>query len=183
MLATQNDGGDDLYDSLADDDDTYTATISINVTKLVGTAWIDDVALYALDEDGAIVSDNLLAEGGFEFAPYTISAKCGTMENGVFTETGTLKAGENTIRAIVKNENAGADFKAAVAVALYKDGRLVKVSDILSKSVAEGNWYNPTEEYTFTLNVPAENIADYSAKVLFWKDLSGMKPLGRAVGF
>ena len=177
------DSSEGVFDDLAEDSDTYEATISVNVTKLVGSLWIDDVALYSLDYDGMIDSDNLLSEGGFEFAPYEVSAKCGTLTDGEFVETGALRAGSNTIKAEVKNENASADFSATVAVALYKNGTLVNVTDIISKKVSENAWYEPTEEYTFTVNVPAEDSSAYSAKVFFWNDISGMTPLDSAVEF
>ena len=169
-LATENGQGEDIYDV---DGGTYEATIEITVTKLIGTAWIDDVAIYEVDPDTAeTVGENLLADSGFEFKAYRTSAEL----------DGKLKAGDNAITAKVRNESAGDDFKACVSVALYKDGKLVNVQS-LSKAVAESKWYEPGEAYTFTVNVPSEETDKYTASVFFWNSITEMRPLGEATVF
>lgn len=163
------------YDNFADESEMYEATIMFGTLAMAGSMNIDNVKLFAIDEDGNTKdSTNLLTNGGFEFG-------C-EIDEAVFTKAGSviknIDAGEIKVTTAIRNRNGGEDVTAAIVCALYNNGKLEQIFGRKEGKLTLSAEELPGDTFTATVTVPEMGEDDnYEIKVFYWDGTETMKPL------
>lgn len=167
-----------LYDNFAEDSDVYTATIQLAVNRMNGNLWIDDIGVYAVDEFGNIIGNNLLTNGDFEsiedFEAATIFA---VEKDGVKEPITEIQPGNIILTTSLKNNAKGDGFKTAVIYAIYKNDSLYNFTKV-EKAVDETAYTIPADSFETTINIPNDENT-YSVKVMYWNGFDSLVPIGR----
>ncbi|MBO5059721.1 MAG: hypothetical protein J6C82_02240 [Clostridia bacterium] len=166
-------------------DDTYLGTAK-NVTYQIMLAdwcdvvYVDDVQLklYSNDDEEPI-GNNLLADGGFEFASSTASAP----EIQYWLEIDgegqwvTVEAVEETgkYRAIadVKNISGPEPFEVSLFLAVYQNDTLIDVAPTIGADIPESTW----TATTVSSDIDVEDVTGCTLKAMLW---DGYSPLTEA---
>lgn len=162
------------YDMFAVDDETYDIEFNIGVMSMKGSLNIDNVCLYALNDDDKPTGENLLSNGGFEFG-------C-EVEEAVFTKDGSvirnIEAGTITVTSAIRNRNMGADFSAAIIYALYNNNQLVSIFGSKQGVLTASTTNLPGDSFSasVTINEITEDD-DYEIKAFYWDGMNTIKPL------
>ena len=180
LVADKDSAGNDykLFDDMYEGEE-YTAEIWIGVHRAVGSLWIDDVSIKAVNlDDNTTYGENLLVNGGFEYDKFVIEEPVyelvGEEED---EEINAIKAGKVRVTSGIRNVSAGDDFNASIAVALYDGGKLVSVQT-MEKKLTEAFYYLPSEQFITYFDIPELDKGDYKIKVMYWNGLNTMTPIG-----
>ncbi len=185
-LVFENENGDTTFDSM-NEGEMYSATIMIAVEKMIGSINIDDVKLYAVEEDDDTYTpinagENLIKNGGFEFGGYAVEdAKFEVSNGSKFVAIDKIQSGDIKVTTGIRNISMGEDFGAATIIAVYNNGQLVSIPYILEREYVESSVYLPTDKYSATVTIPEMTQDDkYEIKVMYWDGFSAMKSLDTA---
>ena len=159
----------------------YTYKFGFEVINSVDAFWIDDVAIYEV-QNGEIVGENLVKNGGFEsdkdweIVGYEYLEVDGEDIIGEVTE---LKTGE--ILGAVKILNyTNPDLDVAVITAIYENGLLKDVS-VVEDSVPLSTSLDTPATIGGSVTVPGmDPEKTYELKVMVWDSIAGMNPLTEA---
>lgn len=158
----------------------YDANIKLAIDQGTGTLWIDDVGVYEIDpyeDEVVVISDNLLANGGFESEDYIIENPSYVLNvDGERFDTNVLEAGNMEFTVRIKNISAGDNFNIVVAAALYNGSKLVSVTT-MERKIAELPYYIPADEFTANVNVPSLDGGDYKLKIMYWNGIDSITPI------
>ncbi len=158
------------YDSQTE----YDASLMFCADAGTGNVWIDDVELYEYSW-GEKVGSNLISTGGFEKFVVEDAEFVLVTEDGS-KELTALEAGNVEVTAKIANYSMGADFNAAVIVALYNGNKLESVT-LMERAVVESSQEIPADEFTAKVTVPDLSTGDYMIKVMYWNGTGTMTPL------
>jgi len=185
-LVFENENGDTTFDSM-NEGEMYSATIMIAVEKMIGSINIDDVKLYAVEEDDDTYTpinagENLIKNGGFEFGGYAVEdAKFEVSNGSKFVAIDKIQSGDIKVTTGIRNISMGEDFGAATIIAVYNNGQLVSIPYILEREYVESSVYLPTDKYSAIVTIPEMTQDDkYEIKVMYWDGFSAMKSLDTA---
>lgn len=164
--------------NIMEDDVVYNTNIRLVIDQIVGSVWLDDVGVYAVDPyTGEITGENLLKNGGFEFKNYEISEPTYSLivDDEKF-DIDFLESGLIEVTTKIKNYSMGNNFNAMVAVALYNGNSLYSVT-MMEKKISQQPYQIPAEEFTASVNVPDLSTGDFYLKVLYWDGVNEMKSI------
>ena len=185
-LVFENEDGDKNYDRMYEDE-LYSANIMIAVEKMLGSINIDDVRIYSVKANDTTYtpidpSENLIANGGFEFGGYTIeTAKFELVDGAKPVTLKAIQSGNIKVTSALRNSSMGDNFSAATMIAVYNNGKLVSLPYVLERNYTESSVYLPTDKFSATVTIPEMAEDDnYEIKVMYWDGLSTFVPLDTA---
>ena len=185
-LVFENENGDTTFDSM-NEGEMYSATLMIAVERMLGSINIDDVRVYAVEEDDETYSpidpdENLIINGGFEVDGYVVEdVKFENVDGAKPVKIDTIQSGNIKVTTAIRNNNMGDNFNAATVIAVYNNGALVSLPYVIERNYAESAVYMPTDAFSATVAIPEMTEADnYEIKVMYWDGSSTMMPLDTA---
>lgn len=163
------------YYYVEDHSTEYTNTIFLSVTGLVGDLWIDNVALYAVDDEGKRIEGmgNLLGDDNMEFDEYEVKPASFKMNGETIDHTA---AGKVDVSTEIRNYAKGDSFNVAVFTAVYNGKELVSVEK-MQKNITEKPEYMSGE--VFSNQVTVDN-ANSTVKVMYWNGADLITPVADA---
>jgi len=147
-----------------------------------GSAWIDDVTLYAYDSwDEVTTGSNLIKNGDFEFGYEILKPEFKLIkEDGEKQTISEICEGTIEVTAKIKNYSEE-NFKPFVGFALYNGNKLEKIITVTNDSPIEiTGAVVPADEFRTQIVVPALESGDWSVKVIYWENIESLNPLASA---
>ena len=170
----------DVQDAFAEDDETYKFQVMFLFENGTDAVWLDDVALYEY-EDGETIGENLISNGGFEFADefavigYEYNL---TMDGEILDAVSNLEEGEILGRVNINNYSKE-NLNVTAVTAIYEDGKLIGASLAESPIPITVNPFMGTR-VGGSVTVPEMDAEKtYEMRVFAWDSLGHCQPLGK----